>query len=71
MKRRNYLLNENEIYKKAPVKRFSVCTWIAEWFFGLWSVCCYERLFFFEGGEIRGCLMIKNGMGEGGQSSSS
>lgn len=46
MKRRNYLLKENEIYKKAPVKRFSVCTWIAEWLFGLWSVCCYERLFF-------------------------
>lgn len=46
MKRRNYLLKENEIYKKAPVKRFSVCTWIAEWLFGLWSVCCYERLFY-------------------------
>ncbi|CBK22552.2 uncharacterized protein [Blastocystis hominis] len=46
MDTRNYLLKENEIYKKAPVKRFSVCTWIAEWLFGLWSVCCYERLFF-------------------------
>ena len=40
MRGRNYVLKENEIYKKAPVKRFSVCTWIAEeWLFGLWSVC--------------------------------
>ena len=39
VKRRNYLLKENEIYKKAPVKRFSVCTWIAEWLFGLYCVC--------------------------------
>ena len=37
---RDYVVHENEIYKRAPVKRFSLCTWISEWLFGFCPVFC-------------------------------
>lgn len=38
MDTRDYVVHENEIYKRAPVKRFSLCTWISEWLFGFCPV---------------------------------
>ena len=32
---RSYVVKENEIYKLAPVKSFSLCTWLSEKLFGI------------------------------------
>ena len=32
---REYMLKENEIFKKAPVKRYSICSWLTELLFGV------------------------------------
>ena len=29
------MLKENEIFKKAPVKRYSICSWLTELLFGV------------------------------------
>lgn len=36
---REYMLKENALYKKAPVKRVSLCSWLTELFFGVFYVC--------------------------------
>ena len=35
MTHRSYVVKENEIYKLAPVKAFSFCTWLSEKLFGI------------------------------------
>lgn len=36
---RDYMVKENEIYKKAPVKRLSICSMVSNWLFGVLRVC--------------------------------
>ena len=33
------MVKENEIYKKAPVKRLSICSMVSSWLFGVFRVC--------------------------------
>lgn len=39
MRDSEYMMKENEIYRKAPVKRFSLCTWLSSALFGVFDVC--------------------------------
>ena len=32
---REYMMTENEIYKRAPTKRVSFCSYLSEWIFGV------------------------------------
>ena len=35
VRRRDYAVKENEIYRLAPVKRISLCSWLSEKVFGV------------------------------------
>ena len=35
VRRRDYAVKENEIYRLAPVKRISLCRWLSEKVFGV------------------------------------
>ena len=35
LRNRDYTIHENEIYKRAPVKRLSLCNMVTEWLFGI------------------------------------